>query len=115
PEPHREVVDAVLDEHPARDLEAERPVPVDEVRLGVDDDGTGSVDERSAHERSTEPPAPRVGRGDDATDAGRAVVLHEDPEARDGTALLLEPPVESVGLGVATVELGVRAALLDDE
>lgn len=88
-------------------------VPLDEIRLGIEHQLTGEICNHVLHESSGQPlPSPVDAGGHPADSMALAVI--EQSEVGD-RAVRTDPDVSGAGVGVASVQLGIRARLLDNE
>jgi len=109
---------AVLDELRPGGDEAEPLVEADEVALGVEDTGpVANPVQRRLHQPGGEPGPPRVACDGDATDPCTPLGLVQNSQVGDRLvrAVALEPHVDGRRVGVAPVQFGISARLLDDE
>jgi hypothetical protein len=109
---------AVLDELRPGGDEAEPFVVADEVALGVEDTGpVADPTQRRLQQLGSEPGPPRVACDGDATDPCTSLGLVHDSQVGNGPVrgVTFEPHVDGRRVGIAPVQFGIAARLLDDE
>ena len=109
---------SVLDELRPGGDEAEPPVEADEVALGVENTGpVANPIQRRRHQPGGVPGPSSVACDGDATDPCIPVGLVQDSQVGDRPVrgVALEPHVDGRRVGIAPVQFGISARLLDDE
>ncbi len=110
------MLDAVLDPSLAALLEAECPIPANQIRLRAEHDRRPSQLDRAAHQRTRVAASAGSGVCRDTSDAMPAAgLLHEPQRAHDHAVRVLDPEMPGLGIGVARVDVRIDAVLLHDE
>jgi uncharacterized protein (DUF952 family)/L-amino acid N-acyltransferase YncA len=109
------VGDVVLEELWAGDHVAEPLVPASQMGLGVQHRGAVAYLGQGRLDQPGRKPVTSMSCYDADPANQRNVAVVEDPEVTDRTVVAVDPEMPSARLGIASVQLGVRAGLLHDE